>query len=163
MASKYRKTVWVIDIHEYLTYLEGCLDTLANKYPWLLDKTPVDRGWREYLPYAVEPNRTQRDFLLDWIIRQEMHEVFYLWASNHYHSSDYDEVHNTLVANFDIHTRAAHDIFIPNIYGYGDLHPGRIWRHYCWLYVECEVETTTLEKYAISPNATAGHPSKRSY
>lgn len=153
---RYKKTVWVIDLYDYLTYLDECLDQLVPQYPWLSDKTPINKGWSwEHATQVTEDDRTQRDFLLDWIIRQEVHEMFYMWASNHYHHSDYEDLHNKLVSQFDIHQRAYRDIFIPNFYGYGDLHPGRIFRHHCWLYVECEVLATVLEQYAISPNATA--------
>ena len=152
----YKKTVWVIDIFDYLTFINECLDQLSFKYPWL--RLCSTGGW-----FDREVNTEQREDLIDWIIRQQIHEMFYLWPTNHYRSFDCEHVHAELVAHFPLHTRTRHDIFIPNMYCYGDIHPGRVIRRECWLYIECEVTTSTLEQYALSPNATARNTPKRTY
>lgn len=150
-----RKTVWVIDVYDYLALLEECLNQLVPKYPWLADRSSIDSRWNwMYSVKASDRERTQRDFLIDWLIRQEIHEMFYLWAENHHRSTDYEIIHHELLTRFDLHTRTVHGIFIPHMYGHGDIHPGRMWRYDCWLYIECEVSESTLEKYAASPLAT---------
>lgn len=154
---RYKKTVWVMDIYNYLTYLHQCLDQLVPKFPWLENYiAPVQHwDWLDTSYPHPDQSRTPRDLAVDWVVRQDIDRMFYLLANNHTRNSEYENVYHELITHFDIQSYAFREIFMPHLYHYGEVHPGRIWRHHCWLYVECEVTTQTLEQYALHPNATA--------
>lgn len=156
----YRKTIWMLDIHDYLIYIQQYLDQLVPRHPWLAMAAPIDKHWR-WLYSSNNETLTQRDCLIDWIVREEIHQSLYLRASNHYPQEEFQLVYDWLVSNTELSYRTHHDIFIPKFYG--DLHPGRVWRQSSWLYFECEVEHHVLEQYALSPNATAGYTPKHHY
>lgn len=148
-----QKSVWVIDINDYLVYLEECLDQLSSRWPWLTDHQPIDLHWHWQDAYRIGQNPTQRSELIDWIIQQEIYDVFYLNRPPSTYHPDFHIVHNHLVEEFDLHLYTGRFIFIPKFYG--DVFTQQIHRQSCWLYIECEVDKPQYSDYALSAITTA--------
>lgn len=151
MASQ--KSVWVLDINDYLLYLEACLDRLVLVYPWLGDHQPIDRHWHWQDAQRIGQNPTQRSQLIDWIIEREIYDVFYLNRPPSTHHPDFQVIHNHLVVEFDLNLYTGRYLFIPKFYG--DTFTQNIHRQSCWLYIECEIDKPRYSDYALSAITSA--------
>lgn len=144
------RTIWVLDINDYLTYIEQCLNQIAFRYPWITDNSPIDRNWRWKDAYRVDDPTSQREELINWIITQELYEVFYICPAMHVQRHpEFSRVHNELVCHFDLHDRTGKQVFIPKFYG--DIQTHSITRQACWLYIESDVSQTQLGNHVLPP------------
>lgn len=151
----YTRTVWVLDIYEYLEVIETYLNRLSRLYPWLNDRSPIDRSWTWWQRNPDE-RKTQRDLLIDWIIEKELDDVFYL-CSNYPRVPEFEQVHNSIMADVDLNRLTSRLIIIPKIYC--EIHVVSIRRHAFWLYIEADIANPTKPEYVLQP--TNGFDKKR--
>lgn len=142
------KTVWVLDIHPYLEYLEQCFDQLGHDMGWLKLHPPIDygTGWKDiYQPVSYTP----REELINWILHKELHEVFLLPTDYPAPNQLFERAHNRLVCLFNLNWYTSVHLFIPKFYG--EITSQQIHRQGCWLYLENEIVTHENQQHALSP------------
>lgn len=120
----YKRAIWILDGQLYLDYLDQCLQTLVYKHPWLAKEdckhTSYFQEWsllEQVQQWRFIPT-TRRDALINWIIRKELEQNFYLGIRNHLHVPEFAEVHNFLSTHFDLAKHTYVHLQIPRFYGY---------------------------------------------
>lgn len=136
----YKRSVWVLDIHEYLAHIEASLDRLAYQHTWLGDRSPINQNWHWKDASRVDLEKTQRDALIDWIIEEELSNLFYLSTASHMRSgsTEFMQLHNRLVCEFDLNQFSVAYLIIPKIYS--DIHVASFYRQNNWVYLECDID-----------------------
>ena len=139
-------TVWVLDIHPYLEYLEECFETLGKEFPWLASQTRGIYGthWKD----LQEPvSYTPREDLINWILHKELHEVFLLPTDYPSPNQLFEQAYNRLVCYFDLNWHTSVHLFIPNFYG--EMTSQQIHRQGNWLYLENEINLYEKKQHAL--------------
>jgi hypothetical protein len=140
MDSKQRlqRSVWVLDINEFILYLEDCFYRISPRFPWLLNSDPIDRNWPWTETDRFTKDKTQRDHLVDWIIRKYLRELHYFDLGQDEHNEDFTQVFQVLIDEYDLHELTKYYVTVPNIYG--DIHTHQVLRQSCWLYIEADID-----------------------
>lgn len=139
MDHKHRlqRSVWVLDINDYILYLEDCLYRISPKFPWLLDSQPIDRNWTWRHTDRFTVDKTQRDYLIDWIIKHFLREVYYFDTGNDW-NEDFHDVFNVLCSDYALHESTKYYLSIPHVYG--DIFTPQVFRQSCWVYIEADID-----------------------
>lgn len=133
----YLRTVWVLDVFDYLTHIDQALDALVLRYGWLgeISRTDLHGDWTDIIRLQEErEHKTRRDYLIDWIIREEIHEAHYIQTNQHHRNAEFMKIHHELLHHFDLRQHTYNCLLMPTFYG--DIFPVSIRRQTCWLYIE---------------------------
>jgi hypothetical protein len=132
MPSK--RSVWILDIHDFLKYLETAFSQLGSKFPWLLDTRAIDQNYPWTATQRFTEHRTQRDELIDWLIRKYLAEMHYIDQGLDEYSPEFNEVLDYLWEHHDYPRQARQYFWFPFLVGH--LHAHAIYRQSIWLYVD---------------------------
>jgi hypothetical protein len=132
MPSK--RSVWILDIRDFLMYLETAFYHLAPKFPWLLDNNSIDQNYPWTATHRFTEPRTQRDELIDWLVRKYLAEIHYIDQGLDEYSPEFHEVWDHLVEYHDYPRLSRYYFWFPFLLGH--LHAHEIYRQSTWLYVD---------------------------
>lgn len=149
MASK--RTTFVVDIHDFVLYLEECFYRSAFRFPWLLDNQPIELHWLFVGLPQEGIDKTQRDYLIDWIVRRVLVENYYIDLCYEEPAPEFEAVFNHLQTSHDFHRQCKLYFNFPLLVG--DIHPHRILRYRSWLYVDMSYNPDQqLRHHALRPS-----------
>jgi hypothetical protein len=138
MAQK--RSVWILDIYDFLTYLERVLDCSADRFPWIIDHQPLDLNYPWTAVNRFQPSFTQRDVWIDWVIRQRLSDVHYIEAYREDDHPEFQMLLDHLRTHHDYDTETRLHFYFPRLLG--DIHTHAVHRQSCWLYVELTYDPT---------------------
>lgn len=136
------RAVLILDVSNYLAILEEFLEPFAKSYPWLSDPTSINKNW-DWKNHTTSRDVTQKDMLIDWIICQELTEMFYLHIQGHLQVDTYDSIYSRLVSTHDLRRCTGHYLTVPRIYG--DSPSYLVYRQAGSLYIEYQYDR--IERY----------------
>jgi hypothetical protein len=133
--------VWVLDINDFLLYLEDCLYRISPQFPWLLETQPINRNYPWTETDRFHKDKTQRDYLVDWILCFILKDFYYFDSRRDERYPEFQAIYNALENDFDLHKNIRAYTDFPRLYGLGvEIVTHQILRQSCWLYIEASYD-----------------------
>jgi len=137
-----QRFVWILDINDFLLYLEDCLYRISPNFPWLLDVKALDLNYPWTETDRFHKDKTQRDYLIDWIVCFILKD-FYSFKTKQERNPEFQAIYDALESDFNLHRAIrAYTSFPFLVAGYGDIVTHQISRQSCWLYIEASFDPT---------------------
>lgn len=135
----FKRSVWILDIYDFLKHLESVLPRCAHRFPWVLDATPIDQNYPWTATQHFRTSTAQRDVWIDWVVRRQLAEVYYIEQFRVESQPEFEALLNYLREYEDFERQVRYYFYFPTILG--DIHTHAIYRQSSWLYVELTFDT----------------------
>lgn len=123
MAQMQPTAVWILDCTNFLNYLEEILPPFVEKYPWLKSQSRHQRwDWKGSVLQMEYPHPlSQKDALINWIIREQLNNLYLFQIQDHHYSDEYYRIMNTMQCHCDLDRMVRLLLPIPRTTGYAEL------------------------------------------
>lgn len=116
--------IWILDCSNFMEYLEQAFHRMSARFPHLHGaRKGFEWGWRTACLLRDDDRGgfTQRDDLINWIIREQLERIYLFEVRGHYKATEYIAVHNELVCNHDLDRQTTALLPIPRCRGEAQL------------------------------------------
>lgn len=108
------RAVWILDCSVFVSYLEEFLEEHEAVYPWLKTGYEVDKtwNWRNF----EQGLKTQKDELIDWIIRHLLVELRYMDVHLHLRNSLFESIYSKICSRHNVESHLNQYLPVPIVY-----------------------------------------------
>lgn len=108
------RAVWILDCSVFVSCLEEYIEEHQTVYPWLGSGYQIDKSWnwRNF----EQGLKTQKDELIDWIIRELLAECRFMHVHLHMRNSLFEMIYSKICDKHDIESCMNQYLPIPIVY-----------------------------------------------